>query len=145
MPYLHFSRFSSQNKILLPSGKTQDLHGSRVMTPALGLRDLGMARSVCGLLTDAICRVSGPCACFFGDFYSRHRLQKPIVLRIIQKRHSRGSGVPGCDLARQPVLEVSMPYPQFCAIPRSLASHSTPFSSHAIKAVFLCAFAVGAA
>ena len=144
MPYLHFSRFSSQNKILLPSGKTQDLHGSRVMTPALGLRDLGMARYVLGLLTDAVCRFAGPCACFFGDFYSRHRLQNLVDGIIICKRHSRGSGVPGCDLARQPVLEVSMPYPQFCAITCAPASPSLPFSSHAIKAVFACALAGGA-
>ena len=66
MPYLHFSRSSALHKILFPDlpGKTQDLHGSRVMTPARGLRGLWMARYVLGLLTDAVCRFAGPCACF---------------------------------------------------------------------------------
>lgn len=141
MPYLHFSRFSSQNKILLPSGKTQDLHGSRVMTPARGLRGLWMARYVLGLLTDAVCRFAGPCACFFGDFYPRQRLQNLVDGIIIQKRRCQEQRTPGTDLAFPPVTEVSMPYPQFCAIPRSLASHSTPFSSHAIPAAITCSSA----
>ncbi len=78
MPYPHFSRSSALHQILFPdlSGKPQlNKHGSRVMTPALGLRDLGMARSVRGLLTDAVCRVSGPCA-FLRKIVMKFMLQK---------------------------------------------------------------------
>ena len=122
------------------------MRGSRVMNPVLGLRGLGMVGVSSGLHPAPFAgSQAGLRACFFGDFYPRHRLQNLVDGIIICKRHSRGSGVPGCDLARQPVLEVSMPYPQFCAITCAPASPSLPFSSHAIKAVFACALAGGAA
>ena len=48
-------------------------------------------------------------------------LQVPRSGSIIQKRHRPAIGTLAGDLALQPIAEVSMPYPQFCAIPRAPA------------------------
>ncbi len=56
---------------------------------------------------------------------------------IIQKRRRPALGTLAGDLALPPIAEVSMPYPQFCAILHASASPSLPLLTSACLAVFV--------
>ncbi len=62
------------------------MRGSRVMNPVLGLRGLGMVGVSSGLHPAPFAgSQAGLRACFFGDFYPRHRLQNLVDGIIIEK------------------------------------------------------------